>query len=959
MNNVLNFIITSLDIAGVVLLIGSLFPMIKLIRELPAGLLQKQWKILFGLVWFFIAIYIYISFEHRHNTLFMNGEVYREAICLVLFFGALFVFLVNTLSLKTALDVKRIYALEMEVAKRRTMEETLHKGEARIAAAQHVAKLGCWELNLVNNKLWWSDEIFRIFEIDPTKFGASYEAFLDAIHPDDRDAVNLAYTNSLKERSSYEIEHRLLLPDGRIKYVHEHCKHEFDSNKKPLRSSGTVQDITERKIATEAVSASEKKFRDLVESISDWVWEIDEKGRYTYCSPRVSDMLGYDPSELIGKSPFELMPPDEATRVATLFGPIIAKQGVLKGLENTSIHKNGRRIVLETSGAPIFDADGTFKGYRGIDRDITDRKLSEIALAQSESTSRALINATAETAILIDEKGAVLGINEIGADRFHKKQDEIIGTNIYDLMPPDIANSRKALIDQVFKSGKSTTFHDVRNGIHFDNNLYPVFNAQNKVISLAVYAADVTEQLQLRGIDQLFNKIDLELLQGTSLDTIFKFICTDIAKVFDYKYTWIASKEEDGSVAVRADAGQADGYRKELEQAKVRWDVPQSDCPTVVSILTGQMQMFKLSDEGFEHVRESAKRHNIGAILSLPLIVNEKIYGALTLCSEYEDGFKSPDIIQRLSSLTASICLSLEMAKEQQQMTLLSTALSATANGVLITDKTGRTLWINRAFTTLTGYSKTDIQGLTPHLLYSGKQGSAFYKNLWQTIMRGEVWHDEIIERRKDGSEFFALQTITPMHDADGKLSNFIAILEDISIEKEIEARVEHMAHYDSLTNIPNRVLFLDRLEQALALAQRHKQQFALMFIDLDYFKEINDTLGHDMGDVVIKETAIRLQACIRKMDTVARMGGDEFTVIVTDIKTSKDAELVAKNILKALTEPFELKGKAGKIGCSIGIAIYPMDATDSKTLLKHADDAMYDAKKERNAICIFSDTLG
>ena len=180
MNNVLNFIITSLDIAGVVLLIGSLFPMIKLIRELPAGLLQKQWKILFGLVWFFIAIYIYISFEHRHNTLFMNGEVYREAICLVLFFGALFVFLVNTLSLKTALDVKRIYALEMEVAKRRTMEETLHKGEARIAAAQHVAKLGCWELNLVNNKLWWSDEIFRIFEIDPTKFGASYEAFLDA-----------------------------------------------------------------------------------------------------------------------------------------------------------------------------------------------------------------------------------------------------------------------------------------------------------------------------------------------------------------------------------------------------------------------------------------------------------------------------------------------------------------------------------------------------------------------------------------------------------------------------------------------------------------------------------------------------------------------------------------------------------------------------------------------------------
>jgi len=956
MNDLINPVITNLDIAGIILLTVSLFPLTKLLRELPDGILRKQWTVLFGLVLFFIALYLYIALQYRHDDVFIAKDTNREIICLLLFFGALFVSLVSVLSLKTALDIKQIYLLETKIDECMIIENSLRKGEVRIASAQKIAKLGSWELDLVNNKLWCSDEISRIFEIDPSKFPAAYASFLETVHPDDREAVNLAYTDSLKKRSAYyEIDHRLLLPDGRIKYVHEHCEHKFDTNANLLRSFGTVQDITERVLATRTIAANEKKFRNLVETISDWVWEVDAKGIYTYSSPRVKDMLGYTPSEIIGKSPFELMPPDEATRVASIFGPIMEKHGVIESLVNTSIHKDGHRVILETSGTPIFDADGTFKGYRGVDRDITERKLFEIALAQSEATSRALINATTETAILLDEKGVVLAINEVGATRFHKKQDEMIGINIYDLMPPDVANSRKAIIDQVFHSGKGEQFHDVRNGIHFKNNLYPVFDAKNKVISLAVYAVDVTKQLQSREIDKLFIKIDQALLHAASLEHIFKFICTDITKIFDLKYTWIGSKEEDGSVTVRANAGQAEDYFKELEQIKVRWDdTPQNNCPTGKSIISGKMEMFKLSDKGLDPIRESAKRYQINTILSLPLIVNEEIYGTLTLCSEHENTLDSPDVIKLLSSIVSRICLSLEMSKDQQQMALLSEALSATANGVLITDKTGHTLWINRSFTALSGYSEGEMVGLTPKLLNSGKQDSEFYKDLWKTILRGEVWRKELIERRKDGSEFFARQTITPMRDGQGNLSNFIAILEDISVEKEIRARIEHMAHYDLLTNLPNRVLFLDRLEQTFALAQRHEQEFALMFIDLDYFKEINDTLGHDKGDIVLKETANRLHSCTRNMDTVARMGGDEFTVIITEMKTSKDAEIVATNILKALTEPFELNGKIGKIGCSIGIAIYPRDGMDKETLLKHADTAMYEAKKVRNSFQFF-----
>lgn len=175
---------------------------------------------------------------------------------------------------------------------------------------------------------------------------------------------------------------------------------------------------------------------------------------------------------------------------------------------------------------------------------------------------------------------------------------------------------------------------------------------------------------------------------------------------------------------------------------------------------------------------------------------------------------------------------------------------------------------------------------------------------------------------------------------------------------KQDEEKLQQLAHNDTLTGLPNRALFRDRLEQGLALAQRHQQELAVLFLDLDHFKEINDTLGHDMGDVLLRETANRLLACVRKTDTVARMGGDEFTVILTEAKTAESSELVAKNILKALLEPFELNGTLRNIGCSIGIARYPEHGTDSETLLKHADAAMYYAKRKRNTYCSFSDNL-
>ena len=570
-------------------------------------------------------------------------------------------------------------------------------------------------------------------------------------------------------------------------------------------------------------------------------------------------------------------------------------------------------------------------------------------LKRSEATSRALINATTESAMLVDENGTVIAINEVGAHRLRCEQDEVIGRNFYELLPPDIAKSRELSVRQVFESGKAVHLQDVHDGIHFDINQYPVLDDSGKVVNLAVYAADVTEQLQLQGIDQLFHHIDQQVLRGQSIDETFEYICcAEVTRIFDYQYAWIGHKEEEGIVSICAGAGPAMKYRDELERIEVRWDgTPQDKDPAGVTIRTGKTQVFKLSDAGFQPWHEAAKRHKLNAILGLPLIIRGEIYGAFMLCSQNEHSFDPPNVLQRLSGIARRICVALETARDQQQLMLLSTALSTTANGVFITDKTGRIQWVNKAFSALTGYSEMEALGSTPHILNSGKQDSAFYEKLWQTILRGEVWRDEVEERRKDGSEFFVRQTVTPIRDANGELSHFIAILEDISAEKVAEARIEYMAHFDFLTNLPNRALFLDRLHQTLASARRENHPVALMFLDLDRFKSVNDTLGHHAGDLLLQQVAVRLRACVRESDTVARLAGDEFTVILPEIVVREDAVRVAKKIIAAFATPFDLEGHEVSSSTSIGIALFPKDANDEEGLLKQADAAMYAAKED------------
>lgn len=272
-------------------------------------------------------------------------------------------------------------------------------------------------------------------------------------------------------------------------------------------------------------------------------------------------------------------------------------------------------------------------------------------------------------------------------------------------------------------------------------------------------------------------------------------------------------------------------------------------------------------------------------------------------------------------------------------------ALEAASEGVIITDREGVIEYVNPAFTAISGYSAADTLGRTPALLNSGVQPPEFYQRLWTTILAGQVWQGEIVNRRKDGSLYTEATAIAPVKAEDGHISHFVAIKHDVTERKRLEVQLAHMAHFDDLTNLPNRALFFDRLRQALTHAKRNQTRFALLFVDLDGFKDVNDAHGHETGDALLRVAGQRLAACVRTSDTVARMGGDEFTVILQNVASGEDAGQVADKIIQTLDRPFDLAGNKCRIGASIGISLYPDHGEDVEILVSRADTAMYHVK--------------
>jgi len=289
-----------------------------------------------------------------------------------------------------------------------------------------------------------------------------------------------------------------------------------------------------------------------------------------------------------------------------------------------------------------------------------------------------------------------------------------------------------------------------------------------------------------------------------------------------------------------------------------------------------------------------------------------------------------------------------ELKQAEAELKMADNVFSHTAEAIMITNSHNRILRINEAFTRITGYEAIDVVGKRPNdVLKSGQHDADFYKTLWQSLNDDSTWEGEILDRRQDGTVFPAWHSISVVRDDQGDIIQHISIFSDITEKKNAEAYIQNLAQYDQLTGLPNRMLFNDRLEHACSRSERTGVRTGLMFIDLDRFKNVNDTLGHQAGDYLLQEVAKRLTDTVRAQDTVARLGGDEFTVILEDLAHPEDAGIVAEKLLQALAKTVDIDGQAVVTGGSIGIGIFPDDGDDTESLVKHADMAMYQAKQQ------------
>jgi diguanylate cyclase (GGDEF)-like protein/PAS domain S-box-containing protein len=438
--------------------------------------------------------------------------------------------------------------------------------------------------------------------------------------------------------------------------------------------------------------------------------------------------------------------------------------------------------------------------------------------------------------------------------------------------------------------------------------------------------------------------------------------------------------DENGKLALALAEGSDITDRKRAESELRQFQRAVEQCPVSI-IITGTDARIQYANPKFTEITGYSREEILGANPRLlksgltPDATYQQLWANLCagkgwtgeLCNRRKDGqifwelARILPITDAAGQVTHFLAVKEDVTERhrvEEQRRLALKVFQSSHDGILITDAHGIILDVNDAFCELTGYSRQEAIGHSSRLLNSGHHDADFFRQLFETVARQEYWQGEIWNRTKAGAVSVVLMTISAVRDSVGQLTQYVGVFTDITEKKESEQRLEHLAHHDALTDLPNRSLFRDRLQQAIKKSRRDNQSLALLFIDLDRFKEVNDTRGHVVGDQLLVEAAQRIASCVRNSDTVARLGGDEFTVVLQGLEDREAVERVAGDVIKALAAPFAIGQKTICVSASIGIATCPADAEDPESLTAAADLAMYNAKAQgRNGYCFFADS--
>ncbi len=707
--------------------------------------------------------------------------------------------------------------LQTQLAEVEMIQEALSRSESSLANAQRIAHIGNWDWNVVTNDLYWSDEIYRIFGQTPRSFEGTYPAFLGFIHPEDLHLVVDAVNTALDHGKPYSIDHRILLPDGTQRIVHEQAEITFDSTGKPLMMCGTVQDVTARKVMEAALASNERKFRSIFMGLPIGILLVGLDGSILDCNPTLQEILGYGREDLLGRTIFSISHPEDAAVSEEHQAELVSEERERYQLVKRCMRKDGQAVWVR------------------------------------------------ETVSL-----------------FYREEDG------------------------------------------------------ERVFIAAI--EDYTEIKKHRDFVDLMSQIDEMALSGLASREILPFICQRLVGILPYPLVLIGMKELDGRVSVHTHGGN----EKYLEGLELRWDdVPQGQGPTGMAIRAKVPQVIRLDGTAVMPWHMHLQSTGFLSVLALPLLVEGDSIGVLNLYARKAEAFDD-EAVRQLQAIADRISLAILMARHQEQLYLRSAAIEAAADAIFITDGSGRVEWANTSLLRLSGYSSSDLVGARPAFFNSGHHGPAFFREIMQTVRAKQSWEGEFLLHRRHGGVLTIHATASSVRAGE---SYVIFIMQDITESRNAKLKIQHLALHDPLTQLPNRRLFQSRLRQAIAVASRTNHKVAVHFLDLDHFKLINDTHGHDVGDQVLRIVADRLDASVRDGDVLARLGGDEFAVIQPNLAHYEEAEALARKLLTILASPVMVNGYQFRFTGSAGIAVYPDDDVDADQLLKDADLALYKAK--------------
>jgi diguanylate cyclase (GGDEF)-like protein/PAS domain S-box-containing protein len=696
--------------------------------------------------------------------------------------------------------------------------------------------------------------------------------------------------------------------------------------------TAAIRDITRRKEADQRLAQTEAKYRGLLEAAPDAIVVVNQTGEIVLLNLRAEIQFGYHRDELVGQKVTNIIPEGFAERIiadGTRTAAEALSQQIGTGIELYGRRKDKQIFPIEIMLSPLHSPEGIL--VTAAIRDISVRKQAERHLAQMEARYRGLLEAAPDAMVVVNQDGEIVLLNLRAELQFGYHRDELVGQKVTNIIPEGFA---ERLIADGTRTAAEALSQQIGTGIELsgrrkDKQIFPI----EIMLSPLDSAEGILVTAAIRDIS-IRKQADRHLAQMESRYRGLLEAAPDAMVVVN---------QRGEVVLLNVEAENQFGYRRdELVGRSVTDIVPEGFAERLIADALRSTEEAIAQQIG-TGIELSAKRKD-GSVFPIEIMLSPL---------ESAEGILVTAAIRNITARKRAEA-ALFVEKELAQITL-----NCIGDAIACTDARGKISFLNVAAEVITGWSLKEAAGRPLGEVFcildalTGKQIT--------TAQENELDGDQILQLpansilvRRDGVEIPIEDSVAPINDRAGMPTGAVIVFRDVSAARAMALQISHAAEHDFLTGLPNRLLLHDRISQAIARAFRNKQRIAVMFLDLDGFKHINDSLGHAVGDRILQTVAQRLLHCVRASDTVSRQGGDEFVILLTDVEHPEDSTAAARRMLEVIAEAYSIDGNDLHVTTSIGVSVYPEDGADAEALIKNADTAMYRAKERPAELPVF-----